>query len=122
MRNSHIVLILDIMEKEKKFICARCGLCCTWPGYVRLTTEEVAKIANFLQLSVYSFTEKYTHLTDDRRNLSLIEKEDGSCIFYRSSPAKCIINDVKPAQCKNFPLKWNFDGWEKECQGSFIDE
>ena len=99
-----------------KFQCNRCGTCCKWPGYVRLKDEEVAKIADFLKLEIETFTNEYTILTSDRRGLSLIEKDDHSCILF-DEKIGCKINPVKPIQCKNFPLKWNFPDWEKMCKG-----
>ncbi|MDD5728047.1 MAG: YkgJ family cysteine cluster protein [Victivallales bacterium] len=100
-----------------KFICKRCGKCCTWPGYVRLNTDEVETIATFLGMEAQHFTAGYTRLTADRRNLSLTEKADGSCIFYTAEPPGCAINPVKPRQCRDFPEYWNFPGWEHECGG-----
>ena len=125
--NAHL-LDLNIednyMENRKliDFQCTRCGACCTWPGYVRLTVEETERIADFLNMSIEDFTEKFTTLTEDRRNLTLIEKDDGSCIFYQESPSLCEINDVKPQQCKNFPIKWKFKNWEDKCKGKKVFE
>lgn len=102
----------------KNFSCKRCGNCCKWPGYVRLLTNEAEEIADFLGMELHYFTGKYTIVTADRRNLSLIEKDDGSCIFYNENPPGCAINPVKPQQCRDFPYRWNFPGWEKECRGA----
>jgi uncharacterized protein len=102
----------------KNFKCKRCGTCCKWSGYVRLLDEEIEEIANFLGLELHFFTSKYTIVTADRRNLSLIEKEDGSCIFYSDDPAGCAINPVKPKQCSDFPYHWNFENWQDECEGA----
>lgn len=108
-----------LMDKKNDnlFKCTRCGTCCQWAGYVRLKDNEIVQIAEFLDMELRDFTNKYTILTDDRQNLSLIEKDDGSCIFLNQDPPECEINQVKPLQCRNFPLIWNFEGWEKLCQG-----
>ena len=103
------------------FKCRRCGNCCKWPGYVRLFSFEVEKIAEFLKLSVHEFTDKYTILTNDRRNLSLIEYPGGKCIFLTENPSGCLIEAVKPLQCQRFPLEWNFPNWQKECAGEIGD-
>jgi Fe-S-cluster containining protein len=102
----------------KDFKCKRCGTCCKWPGYVRLLEGEVEDIAGFLDLELHFFTDKYTTITADRRNLSLIENEDGSCIFFEDNPPRCKINPVKPQQCRDFPYRWNFPGWQNECEGA----
>jgi len=93
----------------------RCGACCRWQGYVRISDKETLCIAGYMGLDVEEFTRKYTRLTEDRRSLSLIEKEDGSCIFLAPESNYCIINNVKPEQCSDFPMKWDFEGWENIC-------
>lgn len=100
-----------------EFRCVRCGNCCRWAGYVKLTDPEIVAIAEYLGVSVAEFTARFTKLAGNRRFLSLIEKLDGTCIFFEEEPAGCRINQVKPQQCRDFPEKWNFPGWEKECGG-----
>jgi Fe-S-cluster containining protein len=85
-------------------------------GYVRLRSEEAKHIADHLDMDMTEFTHIHTRLTDDRTGLSLIERDDGSCIFL-SDMARCMINEVKPRQCKDFPHAWNFKGWEQTCEG-----
>ena len=108
----------------KKFICRRCGNCCRWKGCVKVQDHEADKIAEFLGLSVEKFINDYTRLSPDRMHLSLLEKEDGSCQWLTEAdglPA-CAIDPVKPAQCRDFPMKWNFPGWENKCGGTFVKE
>ena len=107
-------------DPRDDFKCARCGACCEWKGYVRLTELDVKDIAKFLDMEIEEFTDSYTRITDDRRSLSLTENADGSCVFYRKNPSHCLINDVKPSQCVKFPREWNFDGWEKQCAGAYV--
>ncbi|MGL4854765.1 MAG: YkgJ family cysteine cluster protein [Lentisphaeria bacterium] len=98
------------------YSCNRCGTCCRWPGYVRMTETEVNSIANFLAIPEEEFIEKYTEVTADRKNLSIIEKENGHCWFLGENG--CEINPVKPQQCRDFPFTWRFFGWRKKCQMS----
>lgn len=91
-----------------------CGNCCKWPGYVRLNDKEIDRIAAFLGITVEQFIEDYTRLTDDRRGLTLIEKENDYCIFF-DDPNTCHIYPVRPRQCRDFPNRWSFDGWRNEC-------
>lgn len=95
------------------FHCIGCQACCREPGYVRLKTDEADKISAFLELNVHEFIEQYTVLTKDRNCLSLVEKEDGSCIFLIKTG--CTINSVKPLQCRGFPHDWKFSGFETIC-------
>jgi hypothetical protein len=60
------------------------------------------------------FLQKYTRLRTDRAGLSLIEQADDSCIFLNGN--SCVINAVKPQQCRDFPNKWNFPGWRQVCE------
>jgi len=98
------------------FRCVRCGNCCRWPGPVRVDAMEIGAIAEFLNFSEEEFIWRHTTLTADRRSLSLLEKTDGSCEYF-SEASGCLIQPVKPRQCREFPLKWNFPGWENECKG-----
>lgn len=104
-----------------EFTCRRCGACCRWPGYVRLTPEDTGRAAACLGMTVEAFTREYTALTADRRNLTLTESAAGVCVMLTedgNGGSVCRIQQGKPRQCRDFPLRWNFDGWEKECPGA----
>jgi len=100
---------MDLSE----FKCTQCGTCCRWPGHVRVSEEEIEAICNLLKMDFCRFVELYTELTRDRRSLTIIEKEDGSCHFLGQNG--CEINDAKPKQCSAFPFTWKFPGWEEKC-------
>jgi len=97
--------------------CTRCGNCCRVAGYVYLLRDEPDKIAKYLGLSIYEFTERYARLVNERSALSLREKADGSCIFLDNN--QCRIQDAKPSQCSAFPHGWRFEGWRGICPGDF---
>ncbi len=99
----------------ESFVCRRCGNCCRPAGYVRLRPGEPEAIAAHLGMAVYDFTGRYARLTDDRSGLSLIEADDGSCVFLLDT-LECMIQEVKPAQCREFPTRWTFSGWEQSCE------
>ncbi|MBQ9502988.1 MAG: YkgJ family cysteine cluster protein [Lentisphaeria bacterium] len=102
------------------FSCRRCGACCRWPGCVKVTGEEADRIASFLGISPPEFIDRFTRLSPDRLHLSLLEKDDGACQWLSDAvPAACLIEPVKPRQCRDFPSKWNFPGWQKLCGGTF---
>lgn len=101
------------------FKCIRCGACCQWAGYVRLTDGDIEQIAQFLGLDIDDFVSKFTVLTADRESLALIDQADGSCIFYRhGNPSQCVIQKAKPEQCTGFPLQWAHKNWEQDCGGA----
>ena len=108
-----------VAKMNSSFSCKRCGNCCRWSGYVRVSAGEIDAIAAFLKLSSDEFIARHTRLTADRSGLSLLENPDGSCPYLQETDGVtgCILQDVKPQQCKDFPHKWNFPGWENECAG-----
>jgi uncharacterized protein len=94
--------------------CVRCTECCRWPGQVKLSDEEVARMAAYLGMSEFDFIQQYTRLRSDRRGLALQDKANGECIFLHGRD--CAVQDVKPQQCRDFPNGWNFSGFEKICR------
>lgn len=102
------------MEKDVWYQCDRCLACCKWPGDVRVEDNEMDAIADFLGIEVDDFIQQFTRLRTNRSGLSLIERENHECIMLENGG--CKIQPVKPFQCKGFPNRWNFQGWQKVCQ------
>jgi Fe-S-cluster containining protein len=93
--------------------CQRCTACCRWPGQVKITDAELARMAAHKGLSEAEFIERYTRLRWDRGGLALQEQPDGACIFLEGE--SCAVQPVKPQQCREFPNLWNFPGFEQTC-------
>jgi len=93
--------------------CQRCTACCRWPGQVRLSEVEIARLAAFKNLTEAEFIQRFTRLRWDRGGLALLDQEDGACIFLEGE--NCAVQPVKPQQCREFPNLWNFPGFEKIC-------
>ncbi|MEP4078789.1 YkgJ family cysteine cluster protein [Haloferula sp.] len=104
------------LDPDTFYVCQRCTNCCKWPGDVRLEDDEIPRIAEFLGMKMDDFLERYTRLRTNRQGLSLIEKENHECIMLKKGG--CRIHEVKPEQCAGFPNKWNFPGWQKECEAA----
>ena len=96
--------------------CQRCGACCRWEGDVCVTDEDITAIAAYLNMKEEDFIDRYCRIQRNRRGLSIIDAEDGACIMLTENG--CRIQAVKPQQCKDFPYKWNFPGWEQRCPGA----
>ena len=94
--------------------CQRCTACCRWPGQVRLTAEDITRLAAFKGLSEAEFIQQFTRLRWDRGGLALQEKPDGGCIFLEGDD--CSVQAVKPQQCRDFPNLWNFPGFQQTCK------
>lgn len=61
-------------------------------------------MAEAVGLDEEAFIEKYTALASNRRQLSLMEYADGSCVFLTDQG--CAHYDARPEQCRNFPHTW----------------
>jgi Fe-S-cluster containining protein len=94
--------------------CQRCTACCRWPGQVRVSEAEIARLAVFLGMSEVDFIQRHTRLAADRRGLALQEQPGGECVFLEG--ADCRVQPVKPQQCRDFPNLWNFPGFEQICR------
>lgn len=106
---------MSLDKTQTRYLCQRCGNCCRWPGDVIVTQEEVDAIAAHVGVQAADFIQKFTRLSANRRHLSLIEKDDGSCVFLQGKNV-CAIQPVKPHQCSGFPNRWRFEGWREICE------
>jgi Fe-S-cluster containining protein len=106
-----------------KFTCTRCGHCCSGePGFVWVTDEELAAIAEHRGETLDEVRSLYTRWTT--RGRTLREKVNGDCIFYDRS-AGCTVYPVRPPQCRTWPF-WESnlatpEQWERtqaDCPGS----
>ncbi len=92
--------------KRAVFHCRCCGECCRIKeGIVRVSDDEIARIAAFLGVSEADFIEQETLLAPDRKSLMLKSLPDGTCA-YLSEDNLCRINPVKPDKCRSFPFEW----------------
>lgn len=96
------------------FKCLKCGNCCAISGSVEISGMEVDSISSHLALDVDCFVERYTDLSASRGGLKLKDGNDGSCIFL-GADRLCLIEKVKPMQCRSFPQAWRYHGWEGIC-------
>jgi Fe-S-cluster containining protein len=84
------------------FECTRCGACCTGtPGYVWVSHDEIARLAEFRGQTVEQFATRFVRQVGDR--YSLIEKPGGDCIFWDKS-AGCTVYPARPVQCRTWPF------------------
>lgn len=120
---------LNIVESERpwyadglRFKCTECGKCCTGaPGYTWVSEEDIAAIANYLNLPLVEFSKKYLRIVDGRPAL-LENLANFDCVFLKDK--KCRIYPVRPKQCRTFPW-WQQnlkspEAWEeaaRHCEG-----
>lgn len=90
------------------FECLGCGRCCAGPqeGYVWVTEEEIAAIAEFLHLSDKQMRRRYVR--EVGRRYSLVEQRGSNdCIFLSDETnggRHCLIYPVRPTQCRTWPF------------------
>lgn len=104
-------------ERDPRLVfyeCQRCTACCRWPGQVRVSDAEIRRLAGFLKLSEFDFIQRHTRLRADRRGLALAEKPNGECVFLHGND--CVVQPVKPQQCRDFPNRWRFPGFDQLCR------
>ena len=101
--------------QEDGFHCLRCGGCCRIrDGIVRVSDEEVSRIAAFLGMDERDFIDSETELAPDRRGLVLKSLPDGACA-YLTDENLCRINPVKPDKCRTFPFEWTNPDSQEVC-------
>lgn len=81
------------------FRCVQCGDCCKGYGGTYLTPDDVAVIADYLQVDRRRFEEKFCRLSGGRPLLA--QGANGYCIFW---DRVCTIHPVKPRMCKAWPF------------------
>jgi Fe-S-cluster containining protein len=86
------------------FHCRQCGECCRGEGVVKVTEEEISRIADYLGISGEEFKEKWIRATFFN-GYWLQEKPNQDCIFLEGN--QCSIQPVKPEQCRTFPFSWD---------------
>jgi uncharacterized protein len=101
-----------------RFRCTMCGKCCTGaPGFVWVTGDEVAAIADFLHEPVEQMIALHTRVVNGER--SLREKANGDCVFYDQAVG-CTVYEARPAQCRTWPF-WESNiktpaAWQHTCE------
>ena len=102
-----------------RFKCSQCGNCCTGaPGYVWVNKEEIAALAARLNMSVANFEQDYVRQVGVRK--SLIEYDNGDCVFFDGEARRCTVYEDRPRQCRTWPF-WESnvrtpETWKETCE------
>jgi Fe-S-cluster containining protein len=84
------------------FTCTRCGHCCTGePGFVWVTDEEIAALAELRGEPLEQVTGLYIKVTP--RGRTLREKVNGDCVFF-DKEIGCTVYEGRPRQCRTWPF------------------
>lgn len=103
-----------------RFECTQCGDCCTGaPGYIWVTPEEMAGIAQKIgEPDLEAFKKKYTRREGNR--VTLLDLANGDCIFFDNQKRCCTVYEARPAQCRTWPF-WDSNlksrqAWKETCR------
>ena len=106
-----------LAELSDQFEYRQCSACCRIAnGIVRIDDANIAAMAAYLDLSEREVIDVYTELSPDRRGLILKSEPDGACVMLNMD-GRCLIYDVRPAQCASFPFEWINDDSFETCEG-----
>lgn len=101
-----------------RFQCTQCGDCCTGaPGYVWVNKAEIEVLAAKLGMDIPTFEEAFVRHVGLRK--SLIEFDNGDCVFFDGRTRKCKVYDARPRQCRTWPF-WESnirtkEAWQQTC-------
>lgn len=101
------------------FQCTQCGDCCTGAaGYVWVNKEEIETLAKLVGVPVDEFELKYVRSVGIRK--SLVEFDNGDCVFFDGKTRKCKVYNARPRQCRTWPF-WhsnlrNEETWKETCK------
>ncbi|HTL48064.1 MAG TPA: YkgJ family cysteine cluster protein [Verrucomicrobiae bacterium] len=104
----------DLQERLAAFQCRRCNRCCEQPGFVYVTPPETEAMAALLGLDPFDFVNRYCEI-EDRKKLVLKKNPDESCVFLTREG--CSVHAAKPAQCRDFPVRWRTPRSFEYCEG-----
>ena len=102
-----------------RFKCTGCGDCCTGAsGYVWVNQQEIDGLAALLRMKVAKFEATYVRKIGIRR--SLVEFDNGDCVFFDNQSRKCQVYSERPRQCRTWPF-WNSnlktpETWAETCE------
>ena len=105
-------------ENQTFFQCQGCGYCCQGETTVSLDSDDLKRMAAYLEMPIAQVKEKYL-----RENCKVIQMKivDGHCIFYDNG---CTIYSGKPWRCTQWPLhpsilsdQANFETIKQSCPG-----
>ncbi|MBS9766701.1 MAG: YkgJ family cysteine cluster protein [Flavobacteriaceae bacterium] len=94
------VLMQTLHEKEfENTDCLECANCCKTTSPI-VTDKDILRISKFLRLKEQQFISQYLQLDKDD---GLYMYNQAPCPFLDEMDNKCIIYEVRPKACKEYP-------------------
>jgi Fe-S-cluster containining protein len=102
-----------------RFTCTGCGDCCTGsPGFVWVNHADIAALAAEVGLEIDDFESRFVRQIGMRK--SLVEFDNGDCVFFDNQTRKCGVYAARPRQCRTWPF-WDSnlrsrETWAETCR------
>ena len=98
---------------DMRFECqSGCTKCCEQQGFVYLTEDDIARLAQFIDMAIADFETRYVFRTKNQRRLRV--PRHAQCSFLEAGG--CSVHPAKPLQCRTFPywpeLVGNTKNWK----------
>ena len=85
--------------------CIRCpSLCCRMAGYVRVSRDDIRRLAKFLNLSVAEFEKR--HIVETTRKGEKRIKQGFKTCQFLSEDRLCSVYEARPHDCRGY-VCWN---------------
>ena len=87
--------------------CSYCGGRCCYgeSGYIWLNSEEIKRIADFLNIELNIFVSDYLRMENGKYTIKDIKFQNYYfCLFFDTDKMQCSIYEVRPKQCRTFPF------------------
>ena len=80
--------------------------------------KEIQTLAQLVGLPVDEFESKFVRAVGVRK--SLVEFDNGDCVFFDGQTRKCTVYNARPRQCRTWPF-WNSNlrteaAWRETCK------
>jgi len=96
--------------------CVKCGKCCIGRT-IFITIEELKRIREYTKMNIDEFAEVH-HSPLGIVTIVLKQDRYGRCVFLRNS--LCSIHEVKPFQCRTYPVIYSPLILPEERDGKYI--
>ncbi|HXT80062.1 MAG TPA: YkgJ family cysteine cluster protein [Acetobacteraceae bacterium] len=93
------------MPAHERLDCLKCpSLCCRMAGYVRVSRDDIRRLAKFLNLSVAEFEKR--HIVETTRKGEKRIKQGFKTCQFLSEDRLCSVYEARPHDCRGY-VCWN---------------
>ena len=102
-------MVSDPLKPSDIFTCKKCGDCCKGYGGTFVTTRDIRRIADFIQVDPSRFVAQYCRFSGDRpvlsQNSACVDSFlDDNYLFFKKDTPVYPVSDIAPSQ-KNLKNK-----------------